>query len=60
MEFNFTVEFTFSLNQFFSIVECNSKFYMPFAQIELSLTKIPFRFIMYSDDPYSWKGVLYV
>ena len=42
------------------VVECNSKFYMPFAQIELSLTKIPFRFIMYSDDPCSWKGVLYV
>ena len=41
-------------------VECNAKFYMPFAQIELSLTKIPFRFIMYSDDPCSWKGVLYV
>ena len=30
------------------------------AEIELSLTKSPFRFIMYSDDPCSWKGVHYV
>ena len=60
MEFNFTVEFTFSFNQYSQNLECIFKFHFLFLEIEFNLTEILFCFIMYPDDPCSWKGVHYV
>ena len=43
-----------------NFLECIFKFHFLFLEIEFNLTEILFCFIMYPDDPCSWKGVHYV
>ena len=44
----------------YATLECIFKFHFLFLEIEFNLTEILFCFIMYPDDPCSWKGVHYV